>query len=83
MEKIQDYKCFNCGYREYLPIFETNGNLVETECVECGARSIIEEEGKEEYQYCHKLKKENKNKENYSPRIYCDENIDEWESLAW
>lgn len=44
---------------------------------------ILTEEGLEEYQYYHKVKKENNNKENYSPRDYYYEDTDEWESLAW
>lgn len=44
---------------------------------------VLTEEGKEEYQYFNKIKKEHRNKENYSPRNYYYENIDEWESLAW
>lgn len=44
MKKIQNYKCFNCGCREYLPIVDMQQNLVETECIECGARSVVENE---------------------------------------
>lgn len=44
MKKIQDYKCFNCGCREYLPIFDTNDNLIGTECIECEARVFLEED---------------------------------------
>lgn len=39
-----------------------------------------------EYQYSYKIKNKietKKNNENYSPRDYYYENIDEWESLTW
>lgn len=47
---------------------------------------ILLEKAKEElaeYQYSHKIKKENRNKENYSPQDSYYEDIDEYEYLAW
>lgn len=43
---------------------------------------ILTEEAKEdlsEYQYCNK----DRNTEDYSPKDYYYEDIDEWEALAW
>ena len=41
MEELENYECFNCGCEDYIPIVNTEGELVEAECVECGARLVV------------------------------------------